>query len=151
MKFRIFFVTVLVLLTVAARAATPATNWPQFRGPGALGVADNPNLPDRWSTNENVAWKIEVPGRGWSSPIVWGERVFVTAVVSEGEMEAPKKGLYFGGERKEIPTAAHRWLVLSYDLKSGRELWRQEAHRSTPPNQLHVKNTYASETPVTDG
>ncbi|HEY0550193.1 MAG TPA: PQQ-binding-like beta-propeller repeat protein [Verrucomicrobiae bacterium] len=138
-------------LVITTHAATTVTNWPQFRGPGALGVADNPNLPDHWSTNENVAWKIEVPGRGWSAPIVWGERVFVTTVASEGEMEAPKKGLYFGGERKEIPKGAHRWLVLCYDVKSGRELWRAEAHRGTAPNQLHVKNSYASETPVTDG
>ena len=134
-----------------AIGADSSANWPQFRGPGALGVSDHPNLPDRWSTNENVAWKIEVPGRGWSSPIVWGERVFVTTVVSDGEMEAPKKGLYFGGEHIDPPKGAHRWLVLGYDLKSGRELWRQEAHRGTPSNQLHVKNTYASETPVTDG
>src|SRR5712691_1012468 len=91
-KFRIHFVTVLFLFAVAAHAATPATNWPQFRGPGALGVADNSDLPDRWSTNENVAWKIEVPGRGWSSPIVWGDRVFLTAVTSEEEVEPPKKG-----------------------------------------------------------
>ena len=135
----------------AAPAAQASANWPQFRGPDALGVADHPNLPERWSTNENVAWKIEIPGRGWSSPIVWGDRVFVTTVVSEGEVESAKKGLYFGGERKEIPKVQHRWLVLCYDLKSGRELWRQEAHRGTPSNQLHVKNTYASETPVTDG
>lgn len=139
------------LFLVTAHAASPSPNWPQFRGDGALGVADHPNLPDRWSTNENVAWKIEVPGRGWSSPIVWGNRVFVTTVTSEGEMESPKKGLYFGGERKEIPAAAHRWLVLGYDLKSGREVWRQEAHRGPPLNRLHVKNTYASETPITDG
>ena len=66
----------LVLAAVTVPAAT-VTNWPQFRGPGALGVADNPNLPDRWATNENMAWKIEVPGRGWSSPVVWGGRVFL--------------------------------------------------------------------------
>jgi outer membrane protein assembly factor BamB len=140
----------LLTATPAAGADAPA-NWPQFRGPGGLGVADHPNLPDRWTTNENVAWKIELPGRGWSSPIVWGERVFVTTVVSAGEVEPAKKGLYFGGERKEIPTVEHRWLVLCYDLTSGRELWRQEAHRGTPANPLHVKNTYASATPVTDG
>ena len=141
----------LASFVLAARGAVADANWPQFRGPDSAGVADNPNLPDRWSTNENVAWKIGVPGRGWSSPIVWGGRVFVTTVVSEAEMESPKKGLYFGGERKEIPQAAHHWLVLCFDLASGRELWRQEARRGTPPNGLHVKNSYASETPVTDG
>src|SRR6185436_1389429 len=127
----------IVFFTAASRGATPSLNWPQFRGPGALGVADNSNLPDRWSTNENVAWKVELPGRGWSSPIVWGERVFLTTVASEAAMEDPKKGLYFGGERKDIPSAAHRWLVLGYDLKSGREWWRQEAHHGPPLNRLH--------------
>src|ERR1043165_873350 len=140
-----------VLLTGSGIGAEPSANWPQFRGPGSLGVAENSNFPDRWSTNENVAWKADIAGRGWSSPIVWGDRVFVTTVVSEGEMEPPKKGLYFGGERKEIPKATHHWLILCLDLASGRELWRQEAHSGAAPTRLHVKNTYASETPVTDG
>ena len=139
------------LFVILVRATAADANWPQFRGPASTGVADNPNLPDHWSTNENVAWKIEVPGRGWSSPVVWGGRVFVTTVVSEAEMESPKKGLYFGGERSELSQATHHWLVLCFDLGSGRELWRREAHRGTAPNRLHVKNTYASETPVTDG
>ena len=131
----------LLFVNPAAMGADSSANWPQFRGSGALGVADSPNLPDRWSTNENVAWKVEISGRGWSSPIVWGDRVFVTTVVSEGEVEAAKKGLYFGGERKEITKGEHRWLVLGFDLQTGRELWRQEAHHGIPPNPLHVKNT----------
>jgi outer membrane protein assembly factor BamB len=139
------------LFDFAARGADSSGTWPQFRGPGSLGVVDIPNLPDRWSTNQNVAWKVDVAGRGWSSPIVWEDRVFLTTVVSEGEIEPPKKGLYFGGDRKDIPKDTHHWLVLCYDLSSGRELWRREAHSGTPPSQLHVKNTYASETPVTDG
>lgn len=142
---------VFLFFGMAAHGANPSQQWPQFRGPGSLGVAENPSLPDRWSTNQNVAWQVETPGRGWSSPIVWDDRVFVTTVVSEGELEEPKKGLYFGGERNEIPKATHHWLVLCLDLKSGRELWRQEAQSGTPSNRLHVKNTYASETPVTDG
>ncbi len=139
------------LLASAWNAHASTNNWPQFRGTAALGVADHPNVPEQWSTNENVAWKIPVPGRGWSSPIVWGRRVFLTSVASSGEVEPPKMGLYFGGERKEIPKGEHRWLTLCYDLDSGAELWRAEAHRGTPPNPLHVKNTYASATPVTDG
>ena len=141
----------LLLFTFLARSAEMTANWPQFRGPGAMGVADHPGVPDRWSTNENVAWKVGVAGRGWSSPIVWGNRVFVTTVVSEGEQEEPKKGLYFGGERKDIPKGTQHWVVLCLDLNNGRELWRQEAHSGAGPNRLHVKNTFASETPVTDG
>lgn len=141
--------TLLVGLFFASASA--AENWPQFRGPGARGVAENPALPIRWSTNENVEWKINVPGRGWSCPVIWGDKVFLTTVTSTGEMEAPKKGLYFGGERKEAPRTEHEWLVLCYSLKTGAELWRAKAHSAIPANQLHIKNTYASETPVTDG
>lgn len=141
----------LGLHVIATRGAEAPIRWPQFRGPGSLGVAENPNLPDRWSTNQNVAWKVDVAGRGWSSPIVWDNRVFVTTVVSDGDMEPPKKGLYFGGDRKQIPGEAFHWLVLCLDLNSGRELWRREAHAGPPSNPLHVKNSYASETPVTDG
>ena len=141
----------LLWFSVVAMGAETIGNWPQFRGPGAMGVADNPGLPERWGTNENVAWKVEVAGRGWSSPIVWGNRVFVTTVVSDGETEEPKKGLYFGGERNDIPKGTQHWMVLCLDLGSGRELWRREAYAGPGPNRLHVKNTFASETPVTDG
>ena len=140
-----------ILFGIVVRGAETSANWPQFRGPGAMGVADHPALPERWGTNENVAWKEDVAGRGWSSPIVWGNRVFLTTVVSEGEMEEPKKGLYFGGERKDLPKGTQHALVLCLDLKTGRELWRREAYAGTAPNRLHVKNTFASETPVTDG
>jgi len=65
-------------------AATGDANWPQLRGPGGAGVSANANLPDKWSATENVAWKTDLPGRSWSSPIVWGDRVFLTAVVNLG-------------------------------------------------------------------
>ena len=70
------------------------TNWPQFRGPGARGISENGNLPEKWSATENVEWKRDLPGRGWSSPVVWGNRVFLTTVINEGVSEDPKKGLY---------------------------------------------------------
>ncbi len=145
------FRAALLTLCLGALISRAGENWPQFRGPGARGIVDNPALPDKWSSAENVEWKTAVPGRGWSSPIVWGDKIFLTTVQSDGEMAAPKKGLYFGGEQKEAPKAQHHWLVLCFDLRSGKELWRREAHQGAPPNQTHIKNTYASETPVTDG
>ena len=67
-------------------------NWVQFRGAGSMGVAtDDPNLPDHWSQTENVAWKAEIPGVGWSSPVVWGDSIFVTSVIAAVEGEKPKK------------------------------------------------------------
>jgi len=127
------------------------TNWPQFRGPGARGVAANPNLPDRWSATENVAWKTDIPGRGWSSPIVWGNRVFLTTALDSGPSEPPKKGLYLFGDRQPTSQAEHQWKVLCLDLLSGKVLWEQVVHRGPPPTPIHLKNSYASETPVTDG
>jgi outer membrane protein assembly factor BamB len=124
--------------------------WPQFRGPGSTGVADDPALPDKWSQTENVAWKTAIPGVGWSSPIIWGDRIFVTTVISSADVEKPKKGLYFGGERK-APTDEHRWMVYAVDFATGKIVWEREVHRGVPAGSRHLKNSYASETPVTDG
>lgn len=126
-------------------------HWPQFRGPEARGIARGTNLPDRWSATENIAWKTEVPGRGWSSPIVWGDRVFLTTAVNLGELEAPKKGLYFGGNRPDAPKVQQEHKVICLDLSSGQMLWQQSVHQGPPQGPIHIKNSLASETPVTDG
>ncbi|MEW6208278.1 MAG: PQQ-binding-like beta-propeller repeat protein, partial [Acidobacteriota bacterium] len=140
-----------ILLSLLVNFAAVANDrWPQFRGAGSAGVAEDPTLPDRWSATENVAWKIDVPGTGWSSPVVWGDRVFLTTAISSVEGEKPKKGLYFGGERK-APADTHRWVVYCIDFKTGKILWEKEAARGVPPGPRHLKNSYASETPVTDG
>jgi outer membrane protein assembly factor BamB len=107
-------------------------------------------LPEVWSATENVVWKVGVPGRGWSSPIVGDGRIFLTSVVNEGEEEEPKKGLYLGGERNK-PESPHRFTVLCLEVDSGKVLWERVAHRGAPENSRHLKNSYASETPLTDG
>lgn len=143
-----------VMLATAVAVATAAAGpgvWPQFRGPGALGVAaDDPRLPETWGPDENVVWRVPIPGLGWSSPIVWGERIFVTTAVQEGETEAPRQGLYLGGERP-TPQASCRWLVLCLDFATGAVLWTATAHEGAPAGARHLKNTFASETPVSDG
>lgn len=141
----------LTLLVLSCSALRAQPNWPQFRGPGAAGVAENENLPDRWSATENVSWKTEIPGRGWSSPIVWGNRVFLTTVISAGESELPQKGLYFGGNRPEPLAEVHQWRVLCLDLQTGEVLWERLVHEGQPETAIHIKSSYASETPVTDG
>jgi outer membrane protein assembly factor BamB len=145
-------VQAVLLATVVAALGTiaHAEQWPQFRGPGSTGVAESPALPDTWSNTQNVRWKTAIPGHGWSSPIVWGERIFVTSVIPSGETEAPAKGLYFGGER-DAPKVEHRWMVYAVDRASGKIVWEREAHKGMPPAARHLKNTYASETPATDG
>jgi outer membrane protein assembly factor BamB len=126
-------------------------NWPQFRGPGARGIGANTNLPERWSASENVAWKAEIPGRAWSSPVVWGDRVFLTTAVNSGTSEEPKKGLYMGGERPNAPRPEHDWKVICLDLASGKKAWEKAVRHGAPTGPIHLKNSYASETPVTDG
>ena len=86
----------LASLTSLCVYATETDNWPSFRGPGALSIADDdPRLPTTWSTTQNVVWKTPIEGLGWSSPVVWGNRVFLTTVTSDGPVEEPRMGLYF--------------------------------------------------------
>lgn len=142
---------VLALLAFTSACALAQNNWPQFRGEHSIGVATNKNLPTTWGTNQNVAWKSDVPGSGWSSPVIWDDKIFVTSVIKDGEMEPPKKGLYFGGERKTPSKDIHHWMVYCFDWKTGKRLWEKQVHEGSPSTSVHLKNTYASETPVTDG
>jgi len=146
----VLFLAVLSLEPTSVATTSSIDRWPQFRGSQSDGIADDAALPDKWSTTENVAWKTPIPGSGWSSPIVWGDRIFLTSTVSATETEKPKKGLYFGGERA-LPKDEHRWVVYAIDFKTGKVLWEREVYRGLPQSQHHLKNTYASETPVTDG
>jgi outer membrane protein assembly factor BamB len=141
-------VAALIALSLAPLTAANE-HWPQFRGTTAGVAADDPALPDTWSATQNIAWKTAVPGIGWSSPVVWGDHVFVTSVVNSGQTEAPKPGLYMGGERP-APTAPHRWMVYDIDFRTGRIRWEKEVHAGLP-GPRHVKNSYASETATTDG
>ena len=142
---------VVLLLGTGSSSSRGGENWPQFRGPGSRGVGDSSGLPDIWSATENVAWKTDIPGRGWSSPIVWGDRVFLTTVINVGQSEEPKKGLYFGGDRPQAPDSVHQWKVYCLDLKSGEIIWQKQVHEGKPETPIHLKSSYASETPVTDG
>jgi outer membrane protein assembly factor BamB len=140
----------LIASNRAQIAGSVNANWPQFRGPNGACCSRNSNLPETWSATETVAWKTDLPGLSWSSPIVWGDNVFVTAVVGVGESEAPKKGLYLGGERP-APKSEHEWKVLCLDLKTGKVQWEKTVYRGMPQTSIHLKNSYGTETPVTDG
>ncbi len=143
--------SLLVLAWWLPTTARAADDWPQFRGPAGSGVSANAGLPDTWSASDGVAWKTQIPGRGWSSPIVSGKKIFVTTAIKEGgENEPVAKGLYIGGERP-APKEVHRWMVYCLDLDTGKTVWEKEVHRGVPRQGHHLKNTLASETPVTDG
>jgi outer membrane protein assembly factor BamB len=140
----------LALFCTSSVIANAQTHWPQFRGAQSTGVTEDTTLPDKWSATENVAWKTDIAGIGWSSPIVWGNQVFLTSVINSGDTEPPKKGLYFGGERP-IPPAEHRWMVYAVNFQTGKVMWEREVHKGIPKFSRHLKNSFASETPVSDG
>lgn len=129
-----------------------ASTWPQFRGPGMLGTAaDDPHLPVTWSTKENIFWKTAIPGKGWSSPVVWNERVYLTSNIrSSGEAKTPA-GFYEGGVAQPIVEKVHRWMAYGVNFTNGQVEWETELHKGIPKVPRHRKNSYASETPVTDG
>jgi outer membrane protein assembly factor BamB len=137
-----------VLFTLAPLSGQQ--NWPQFRGANAGVAPDNPALPDTWSATDNVVWKTDVPGAGWGSAVVWGDHVFVTAGVNTGAPEPFKAGQLRAADVIK-PAAPYRWVVYDVSLASGRIRWQREAAMSVPADGTHMKNSYASETPVTDG
>jgi len=141
----------LVAACLCVAFAGDGNEWPQFRGPDGSGVAQGPTgsrVPTEWDTTRNVAWRIDVPGLGWSSPIVWGDRVFLTTAVDAQGTERPEGGFYMRENRGD--RGEHRWLVLAYDLNSGAKLWERQVHQAVPL-RTHLKSSYASATPVTDG
>jgi outer membrane protein assembly factor BamB len=146
---------VILAVTVAAAAslrsqANPA--WPAFRGPSSSGVADGQKLPDSWNgtTGENIAWQVAIPGLAHSSPIVWGDRIYVTSAISSRADATFKPGLYGDGTASEDRTP-HKWDVMAIDRASGKTIWQRTAYEGTPREKRHIKSTYASATPATDG
>ena len=146
------FFAVPLAAVMAVQVAHAQESWSRFRGPaGTAVVADDPRLPATWSSTENVAWTTEVPGWGWASPIVVDGKVYLSTVVADDDTWAPAKGLYLGEGVRDPAAGVHHWLVLCYDLATGQELWRHEAHTGEPAVPRHPKSTYAAETPTTDG
>ncbi len=143
---------VFLLAALSASAASSTGNWSSFRGPQAGGVADGQNLPERWdgSKGEHIKWKTNIPGLAHSSPIVWGDRLFVTSAISSRQDATFKHGLFGEGDAS-LDRSFHRWKVYCFDKLTGKVLWESTAFEGVPREKRHVKNTYASSTPATDG
>lgn len=148
--------------------------WPQFLGPQSNPVGTHARLADRWSKTENVEWSQEIPGRGWSSPIVTGGKVYVTTVTTDGKSKPPQTGTEYSNEYVaelqkqglsieevikrvterdiELPNEVMlHYFLYCLDLKSGKLEWKKEFYTGHPPGGRHRKNSFVSETPVTDG
>jgi len=145
------------LTTVAKPPAKPdpadaKNTWPSFRGPQASGVSEGQNLPDQWNakSGENILWRIPIPGLAHSSPVVWGNRIFVTSAISTDPKATFRPGLYGDGDASKDRTI-HRWVIYSIDRNTGKILWERDAYKGEPKEKRHIKATYANSSPATDG
>jgi outer membrane protein assembly factor BamB len=161
-KTNIYRVVLIVCVSILAYSFTQkASDWPQFRGPENNMIATGTNYPTEWNDSLNVKWTIDLTGTGWSSPIVVGDRIYLTSAVLEkaapaqqvppppppapGTPPPPKP------EDNSYLQEVYRWELTCFDLKSGKELWKQVTHSGNPSIKKHSGSTYACETPVTDG
>jgi outer membrane protein assembly factor BamB len=146
---------VLALVAAALQAPQVHWNWGQWRGPFNTGVAIG-DAPLRWSDTEGVAWKVEIPGRGFSTPAVWGDTIFVTTAIPVGTpapAPAPAPAQGGGRGRPAAPSPVeHRFDVIALDRPTGRVIWQKTAAVATPHEGYHhLYGSYASNSPVTDG
>ncbi len=157
---KISFALIAVLLAafaVAGASAAAGANWPQWRGPEGSGISAERNLPDYWAENKNVRWKTPLPGKGHSSPIVWGKRVFVTTAIEGPVVPGAKAATHnMGGQEWKHPDSVgadrkHTFKVIALDRDTGRVVWEQTAWEGTPYDDRHRKSSYAASTPATDG
>lgn len=149
---KILRVVVLGILSLALSETARAQNWPQFRGLGASGIAEGKPVPEKFNaeSGENLLWKTPIPGLAHASPIVWGDRVFLTTAVSSIEKPYFRHGL-FGDVDSDTDLSRHTWKVYCLDKKSGKILWEQVATEGIPKTKRHIKSTFNSSSPVTDG
>ena len=144
----------LAFSALSAFSATSADNsassadWPQWRGPLGTGVSRDANPPIEWSDTKNIKWKVEIPGRGSSSPVVWGERIFLLTAIPSGvpgdEAHKPR-----GGMNPRVP---HQYKVLAINRADGKLVWERTAREETPHEASHQDNgTWASASAITDG
>jgi outer membrane protein assembly factor BamB len=150
-------ISLALLIVFSLTTAGFAANWPQWRGPDGSGISNEKNLPATWTPTTNIKWKAAIPGRGHSSPIVWGNRVFVTTAV-EGEVVAGAKAVkHMAGDKEFLHPDSigadhkHTFKVIALNRDSGKILWEATAWEGTPYDNRHRKSSYAASTPATDG
>ncbi len=156
MKIRHFLITVLLASSCFASLTygqlLPERQWPGYRGYMASGVLDNANLPATFDFDkqENIRWKIEIPGMGISSPAIWGNRLFITTAVSTADKAGFKPGLY-GDVTPVQDSSVHEWKVYCIEKSNGKILWERTSYKGVPKIKRHPKSTHANSTIATDG
>ncbi len=126
-------------------------HWPQWRGPLGTGVAPNADPPVEWSETKNVRWKVALPGKGHSTPIVWGDRIFLTTAVPYGEKLPPKRSTAPGTHDGVPVTQRHEFVVIAINRRDGRILWQKTVNKKLPHEGGHYTGSLASNSAVTDG
>jgi len=146
------FAIACVLSTAAAdRVGDAQDNWPQWRGPLGTGAAPNARPPLEWDDTKNIRWKKELPGKGHSTPIVWGDRIFLTTAIPYGEPVPPRLPARPGAHDNLSLTRHHEFAVLAVNRRDGAILWQRTVHKGLPHEAGHVTASLASASPVTDG
>jgi outer membrane protein assembly factor BamB len=130
----------------------PERQWPSYRGYLSSGVLDNADLPEAFDfrTGKNILWKKEIPGMGLSSPVIWGDKLFITSAISQTDKSGLKPGLY-GDVTPVNDTSVHEWKVYCIDRKTGKTEWEKTAYKGVPKIKRHPKSTHANSTVATDG
>ena len=142
-------------LLFTTHGATPT--WPQWRGPSGQGVSTEKNLPQEWGPGKNIKWRVSIPGRGHSSPIVWGNNIFLTTAIEGDIVPGAKAVKHMDGDKEFIhpdsvgANRSHKFQVVCIDRTTGKIVWAQTAFEGTPYDDRHRKSSFASSTPATDG
>lgn len=146
------FILIASMSLMAAQEKNNETNWPSFRGLNARGFSDGRPTPVTWNieSKKNIEWKTAIPGLAHSSPIIWGNRIFITTAVSENENPVLDTELKGNINPVEGETS-HQWKVYCLDKKTGKILWEKTAHEGVPKVKRHPMATHANSTAATDG
>ncbi len=151
---RLLFILTLIYISSITLTGQTRTDrqWPSFRGYKASGVLDNANLPESFDlkTMSNIRWKVEIPGLGLSSPVIWENRLFITAAISQADKDGFKPGIY-GSIEPVNDQSEHEWKVYCIDKNTGKTIWDRTSYKGIPKMKRHPKSTHANTSVATDG
>jgi outer membrane protein assembly factor BamB len=156
MKVKLFTIALLILTGLCSNFAYCQINqerqWPGFRGYMASGVLDNANLPESFDSDKmvNIKWKVEIPGLGLSSPVIWDNKLFITTAISQADNNGFKPGIY--GDISPIrDSSVHEWKVYCFDKNTGNMIWNKTSYKGIPKMKRHPKSTHANTSVATNG
>jgi len=147
----LWVLAILLPATLPGKGPRDERYWGQWRGPLDTGVATRASPPTEWSEDNNIRWKVPVPGPGHSSPIVWQDRIYLTAAIPHGEPIDPPAGLRPGAHNNILKVRKTRFVVTALDRETGKTIWEKTVRNSLPHESRHDTGSYASASPITDG